>query len=159
MKLANNDIDISHGVVRIGWSTTADCGHLYWAFTDGLGDWLGTPSSPSMEVGVGAAFCIDANPEWGGDAHYGRFTELRRDRRITFKWISRSLGGIEAEVAIDLTRSAQGTDVRIEHTGVTDPTARAAVGNFWLETRQALDALISSAQPSAQAALPLRLRP
>ena len=141
-------IDIANGVVRIGWSTAADRGHLYWAFTEGLGDWLGTPSSLSTEIEVGTAFCIDTHPEWGGDAHYGRFTDLQQDRRISMKWMSSSLGGVESDVMIELVRSAPGTDVRIEHSGVADQAARAAVGNFWLETRRALDAVISSAQPN-----------
>lgn len=147
MKLVNADRGSRQGAVLTEWSTAADCGHLYWAFTEGLSDWLGDPSSMSMIVGPGAAFCIDARREWGGHAHYGRFVELHQDRRIAMKWICESLGGVESDVIIELQPTARGTDVSIVHAGVTDPDARAMVASLWNGARYALDTVIFSSQP------------
>jgi uncharacterized protein YndB with AHSA1/START domain len=146
MKLVNNAIDTGVGVVRIGWRTSADSGHLYWAFTEGLGDWLGSPSAPAMTLEPGAAFCIEARPEWGGDAHYGRFVELEPNRRVAMKWISRSLGGCESDVAIDLLPIDIGTEVRVEHAGISDQSVRAEVGRFWLAAQRTLDSIIAASK-------------
>lgn len=148
MKLVTSDLDSRHGVVLTEWSTTADCGHLYWAFTEGLCDWLGDPSSMSITVEPGTPFCIDARREWGGGAHYGRFVELHHERRVTMKWISESLGGVESEVVVDLVPTTRGTDVGIAHAGVPDPQARVVVAGFWTAARHALDTIIFSSQPS-----------
>jgi uncharacterized protein YndB with AHSA1/START domain len=148
MKLVNAALEADQSIVRIQWSTTANCGHLYWAFTEGLSDWLGAPSSMSTPLEPGAAFCIDAGQEWGGRSHYGRFVQLHQDRRIAMTWISESLGGVESDVVIDLVRADGGTAVCIDHAGVTDPEARASVGSFWLGARHAIDTIIVSAQPN-----------
>lgn len=146
MKLVTTERDSDHGVARTEWSTTAECGHLYWAFTEGLGDWLGEPTSMSVTVESGAAFCIDVKREWGGGAHYGRFVELHQDRRVVMKLIGESLGGVESDVVIELVPSARGTHVSITHTGVTDPEARAVVASLWTGARHALDTIIFSSQ-------------
>lgn len=147
MKLVTTERDSHHGTVLTEWSTTADCGHLYWAFTEGLSDWLGDPSSMSMVVEPGAAFCIDVRREWGGGAHYGRFVSLHRDRRVSMKWIGESFGGVESDVVIDLVTTARGTDVSVSHACVIEPQARAVVASFWTAARHALDTIIFSAQP------------
>lgn len=147
MKLVHAERDSDQDVVLTEWSTTADCGHLYWAFTEGLSDWLGEPSSMSTAVEPGVAFCIHARREWGGGVHYGRFVELRQDRRVTMKWIGESLGGVESDVIIELAPSARGTDVTVAHAGITHPDARATVANLWEGARRALDTIISSSQP------------
>ena len=147
MRLVTTARDSDHGTVLTEWSTTAGCGHLYWAFTEGLSDWLGDPTSMSVVVEPGAVFCIEVKREWGGGAHYGRFVALHQDRRVSMKWIGESLGGVEADVVIDLVSTARGTDVSIAHTGVTDPQARAVVASFWTAARHELDTIIFSAQP------------
>jgi uncharacterized protein YndB with AHSA1/START domain len=147
MKLVNTELDADQTVVWIEWSTTADCGHLFWAFTDGISDWLGDPSSMTTAAEPGVAFCIDARREWGGDAHYGRFVELHQDRRIVMKWIAESLGGVEADIVIELVPTARGTHVSIAHAGVSDPAVRATVGGWWNGARHAIDSLIFSSQP------------
>ncbi len=146
MKLVNTHLDPDPQTVRTEWSTSADCGHLYWALTEGLSDWLGTASSMSMALEPGATFCFEARHEWGGGTHYGRFVELRRNRRIVMKWISETLGGVEADVAIDLVATDLGTDVRVDHIGITESGVRASVERLWLGARHALDTLILSAQ-------------
>jgi uncharacterized protein YndB with AHSA1/START domain len=147
VKLVNAELDSHHTIVWIEWSTTAECGHLYWAFTEGMSDWLGDPSSMSTVIEPGAAFCIDARREWGGGAHYGRFVELHQDRRIAMKWIAESLGGVESDVVIELVPTAHGTDVSIAHAGVTDPAVRATVGSLWNGARHVLDSIIFSSRP------------
>ncbi len=149
MELVNNAVDTAHGVVRIGWRSSADAGHLYWGFTEGLIDWLGSPTAPVMALEPGAAFCIQTRPEWGGEAHYGRFVELRPGHRVAMKWISRSLGGAESDVTIDLLPASTGTDVRIEHAGIADQDVRAGVGKFWLAAQHTLDSVIAASQTSA----------
>lgn len=145
MKLVNAQLDTPHAV-RTEWSTTADPGHLFWALTEGLADWLGDAAATTSLLEPGATFCIDAGPEWGGRAHYGRFVELRHNRRIVAKWISESLGGIESDVTIDLEPTDRGTDVCVEHVGPTDSASRADIGRFWLGARHALDEIIFAAQ-------------
>lgn len=147
MKLVKTEPDSHRDIVLTEWSTTADRGHLYWAFTEGLSDWLGDPTSMSMAVEPGMAFCIDVRREWGGGAHYGRFVELHQDRRVAMKWIGESLGGVESDVIVELVPTARGTDVTIVHAGVTDPDARARVTSLWDGARHALDTIIFSSQP------------
>ena len=147
MKLVNAERDFHQGVVLTEWSTRAECGHLYWAFTEGLGDWLGEPSSMSVTVEPGVAFCIVARREWGGGAHYGRFVELHQDRRVAMKWIGESLGGVESDVIVELVPTGRGTDVTVVHTGITEPDARATVAALWQGARHALDTIIFSSRP------------
>ncbi len=147
MKFVNAERDTRHDVVLTEWSTTAACGHLYWAFTEGLGDWLGDPSSMSMAIEAGVAFCIDAKPEWGGGAHYARFVDLRQDRRIEMKWIGESLGGVESDVVIEIWPTARGSAVSIAHAGLPDPAARAMAARLWDGAHRTLEAIIVSSQP------------
>ena len=147
MKLVKAELDSHQPVVWTEWSTAAECGPLYWAFTEGIGDWLGRPSSMSTAIEPGAAFCIDAKRKWGGGAHYGRFVDLHQDRRIVMKWIAESLGGVESDVVVELVPTAHGTDVTIAHAGITDPIVRATVAGLWSGARHALDSLVFSSRP------------
>jgi uncharacterized protein YndB with AHSA1/START domain len=53
-------------------------------------------------------------------AHYGRFVELERARRIQHTWMSEATQGLETIVTIVLTPRDGKTDVMLTHAGVPD---------------------------------------
>ena len=55
-----------------------------------------------------------------GTAHYGRFTEIERPRRVQHTWMSRSTGGEESTVTVTFTAKGDGTLMALLHTGLPD---------------------------------------
>jgi len=53
-------------------------------------------------------------------AHYGRFVELERGRRIQHTWMSEATQGLETFVTIVLTPRDGKTDIMLTHAGVPD---------------------------------------
>lgn len=128
--------------VTVEWSTSASCGELYWAMTEGLGDWLAEPNTLSIVVDVGAAFFVESLLHDEAPAHYGRFVELQPDRRIAMTWIGESTAGVETEVVIVLIPTPTGADIRVDHTGLSERWTQSAATEMWERARIALDAAI-----------------
>ncbi len=130
------------GVVTVEWSTSVSCGELYWALTEGLADWFAEPATLSIVFDVGAAFFLEAVLHAAAPAHYGRFVELRPERRVAMTWIGESTAGVETDVVIDLVPTRTGAEVCVHHTGLSEPSTRASATAMWERARVALDAII-----------------
>jgi uncharacterized protein YndB with AHSA1/START domain len=59
---------------------------------------------------------------WEGKkwAHYGRFLDLQRGRRIEHTWVSEATKGLESVVAMTLEPKGNATEVTLRHIGVPD---------------------------------------
>jgi uncharacterized protein YndB with AHSA1/START domain len=113
--------------------------------TEGLGDWLGDPTSWWSEAVVGVPLYLEIDlGTSSGAATYGRFVELRPDRLVAMTWISEALDGVEFRVEIELTPTDAGTDVSIEHSPVPGSTARRRLTDMWLRAFRSLDDVIAS---------------
>lgn len=64
-----------------------------------------------------------------GTAHYGRFTEVQRPRRIRHTWMSPNTLGVETNVTVEFKRQGAETLMTIVHTGL--PDTEEARGHEW----------------------------
>jgi uncharacterized protein YndB with AHSA1/START domain len=55
-----------------------------------------------------------------GTAHYGRFTEVERPRRIQHTWMSRSTSGEESTVTVTFQKKGEDTLMTLVHSNLPD---------------------------------------
>jgi uncharacterized protein YndB with AHSA1/START domain len=55
-----------------------------------------------------------------GSAHYGRFTEVERPRRVQHTWMSRSTLGEESTVTVTFRKQGENTLMTLVHSGLPD---------------------------------------
>ena len=53
-------------------------------------------------------------------AHYGRFIEIARPRRVAYTWMSESTKGLESVVTVTFEPRREQTEVTLRHSGLPD---------------------------------------
>ncbi len=66
--------------------------------------------------------------EW---AHYGRFLRLELGKVIEHTWMSEATQGLDTVVTVTLEKSADGTLLKLRHTGVPDDELGRSHGEGW----------------------------
>lgn len=102
--------------------------------------WL-DPSSPGSPWFGSERVILDARPdglfyhcithEGSTWAHYGRFVELERGRRIEHTWVSEATRGLETVVTVSFEPDGTGTRVTLHHAGVPDDAFGRQHGDGW----------------------------
>lgn len=116
---------------------------IYHAWTDDLGRWLA--ARILMRVEVGAPFCFETDFNGRRYHHYGRFLELKPDRKVVMTWVTgpSGTGGAETVLSLDLKPNGNGTHARLTQVGfLTDKAAREHE-HAWHVGLRNLDALLS----------------
>ena len=54
------------------------------------------------------------------NAHYGRFTEVKRSSRIQHTWVSPNTSGLESLVTVTFRKQEEGTLMTLIHSGLPD---------------------------------------
>lgn len=54
------------------------------------------------------------------NAHYGRFTEVKRSSRIQHTWVSPNTSGLESVVTVTFRKQDEGTLMTLVHSGLPD---------------------------------------
>ena len=54
------------------------------------------------------------------NAHYGRFTEVKRSSRIQHTWVSPNTSGLESVVTVTFRKQEEGTVMTLVHSGLPD---------------------------------------
>ena len=78
-----------------------------------LGEWLMPVFDFAPEVGREFTFRVKPQPGWDGIVHC-TVLEVLPEQRLRFSWLG---GGINTEVSLTLEPVADGTRLRLEHTG------------------------------------------
>jgi uncharacterized protein YndB with AHSA1/START domain len=73
-----------------------------------------------MNAAAGGLFYHTVDHEGKAWAHFGRFIELERGKRIEHTWMSEATQGIETIVTVVLNPRDGMTDVTLTHAGVPD---------------------------------------
>jgi uncharacterized protein YndB with AHSA1/START domain len=63
--------------------------------------------------------------------HYGRFTEVKRPGRIQHTWVSPNTLGQESIVTVTFKKQAEGTVMRLVHSGIPDTEAGRGHEKGW----------------------------
>jgi uncharacterized protein YndB with AHSA1/START domain len=66
-----------------------------------------------------------------GTAHYGRFIEIDRPRRIQHSWMSRNTLGEETTVTVTFRKKGEDTLITILHSGLPDADMATAHEKGW----------------------------
>jgi len=53
-------------------------------------------------------------------AHYGRFVEIARPRRVAYTWMSEATKGLESVVTVTFEPRGEQTEVTLRHSGLPD---------------------------------------
>jgi uncharacterized protein YndB with AHSA1/START domain len=67
----------------------------------------------------------------GGTAHYGRFIEIDRPRRIQHSWMSRNTLGEESIVRLTFEKKGEGTQLTLLHSGLPNDDMAKAREKGW----------------------------
>jgi len=93
---------------------------LYESWTRHFDRWFAEPGEVLMWPEVDRPWFFKNRKEWGSHAHHGRFVELEKDRLVVTTWLTPPPGtsGYETLVRVDLMPQAEGTLLRLTHTGL-----------------------------------------
>src|SRR5271165_1770560 len=92
----------------------------------------GTPWHDNVKLIVNPK--IDGLWYWlasGGTAHYGRFLEMDRPRRIQHSWVSRNTLGEESMVTVTFEKKGEGTLLALLHSGLPNEAMAKAHHKGW----------------------------
>ena len=102
-----------------------------WTDEKGMERWMCPAPSEradvSLDVRVGGRFRIDMHGQGQVHEHEGEYLEVDPPRRLVFTWVSKSTGGRDSRVTVDLAPAGGGTDVVLTHEGL--PSADSAQGH------------------------------
>ncbi len=123
----------------------ADAESLYDAWTSKFDCWFAEPGDLIMKPEVDVPFFFRTRRDWGSHPHYGRFTELERNKVVELTWLSGEAGteGRETVVRVELTPMENGTKLELTHSGLQDPERSEAHRSAWLEGLEILDAALT----------------
>ena len=114
--------------------------------------WL-DPKTPGTPWNESARLILDARVDglfnWvhGKTAHYGRFVELERGRRIQHTWMSPNTRGLDSVVTITFEKRDGGTWMSLVHTGLPDDEKGKSHEQGW---SYFLDKLVASVTAGAK---------
>lgn len=111
----------------------ASAAEIYEAWTERFDLWFAQPGELIMKPEVDTPFFFYNLAEWGRHPHYGRFTELEKDKLIEMAWSSNPLGtkGAETLIRIELEPREEGTMFRMTHSGFADEESCQAHKDAW----------------------------
>jgi uncharacterized protein YndB with AHSA1/START domain len=69
---------------------------------------------------VNGLFYLAVKHEGRTWAHYGRFLQIERPRKVEYTWVSEATKGVESVVAVTFEPRDDGTVVTLRHSGVPD---------------------------------------
>lgn len=121
----------------------ASAAAIYRAWTEDLGTWMA--ARITMRVEVGAPFCFETDFNGRRYHHYGRFLELKPDRKVVMTWVTgpSGTGGAETVLSLDLKANGTGTHARLTQVGFLTEAAASEHEHAWHVGLRNLDALLS----------------
>ncbi|MBI1236802.1 MAG: SRPBCC domain-containing protein [Alphaproteobacteria bacterium] len=119
---------------------------LYAAWTAELDSWFAEPGETIIPAQADRAYFFYNRHDWGRDPHYGRFLALEQNRLIEMTWLTGRAGtaGAETVLRIELTPQAQGTHLKLTHSGFYDTDARDRHEQGWSEALEILETAIEN---------------
>jgi uncharacterized protein YndB with AHSA1/START domain len=122
---------------------------LYEAWTERFDLWFAEPGQLLMVPEVDKPFFFYNRRDWGSHAHYGRFVELEKNRLIVMTWLTGPPGtaGNETLLRIELTPNADGTHLRLTHSGFGDEKSRQGHADNWPAGLEVLDDALLKLSP------------
>jgi uncharacterized protein YndB with AHSA1/START domain len=117
---------------------------IYRAWTEKFDCWFAEPGELMMTPEVDRPFFFKNRRDWGSHPHYGRFTELEKDKLIEMTWVTGqgATEGAETVIRIELIPSKDGTLLRLSHSGFADEKSRDAHEENWPEGLETLDQVL-----------------
>lgn len=114
---------------------------IYDAWTRRFDSWFAQPGELIMTPEVGSLFFFYNRHDWGRHAHYGRFLELEKDRRVKMTWLTGAPGtyGDETVIEVELEPRGDGTLLRLHHEGFSTEAACKAHEDNWPAALEVLD--------------------
>lgn len=122
---------------------------LYEAWTERFDLWFAEPGQLLMVPEVDRPFFFYNRRDWGSHAHYGRFVQLEKNRLVVMTWLTGPPGtsGNETLLRIELTPNAEGTHLRLTHSGFGDETSRQGHADNWPAGLEVLDDALLKLNP------------
>lgn len=119
----------------------ADAAALYEAWTEKFDSWFAEPGDLMMTPEIDRPFFFKNRRDWGSHPHYGRFTELEKDKLIEMTWVTGqgATEGAETIIRIELSPRDNGTLLRLTQTGFIDEKSRDAHEENWPAGLETLD--------------------
>jgi len=123
----------------------ADARSLYDAWTRRFDLWFAQPGELIMKPEVGSLYFFYNRHDWGRHAHYGRFLELVENERVRMTWLTGAPGtyGDETVIEVALSPQADGTLLRLTHSGFSTPEACKGHEDNWPAALDTLDEALS----------------
>ena len=124
----------------------ANANDIYEAWTTKFDSWFGQPGETFMTPEVGRPFFFYNRHDWGRHAHYGRFTELERDKLVEMTWVTGTPGtnGTETVLRVELIPSENGTTVQLTQSGFEDEESCKGHQENWPAALDTLEEVLLS---------------
>lgn len=116
---------------------------LFRAWTQDFDRWFADPGSLLIKAEVNAVFFFEAVHEGVRRPHYGRFLRIEPDRLLELTWVNEETQG-ETVLRVELTPAANGTLLRLTHSGFPNDEVRAAHSEAWPVILKHLDETTAS---------------
>jgi uncharacterized protein YndB with AHSA1/START domain len=119
---------------------------IYKAWTRQFDKWFAAPGTVLMKAEVNTPFYFethysDENVKGQRHPHYGRFLELRPNKKVVMTWVTGPEGTLGAEtiVTVELSSVGGGTNLRLTHAGFLDEKSRKQHEDAWPRVLEHLD--------------------
>lgn len=119
---------------------------IYEAWTERFDLWFADPEAINMKPEVGRPWFFLNKKEWGNHPHYGRFLKLEPHSLVETTWLTGppGTGGTETVIRVELTPHADGTHLKLTHSGFHDEKSQQGHADNWPAALQHLDEVLSA---------------
>lgn len=118
-----------------------------WTNAKGMEKWMcpgpTERADVELDVRVGGRFRIDMHGAGQVHEHTGEYLELERPKRLVFTWVSKSTGGRDSRVTVELEPADGGTDVVLTHEGLPSEESAQNHEMGWASILEKLDGRVS----------------
>jgi len=127
------DLEARPATIVIEKHMKSDAHKIFKAWTVDFDLWFAEPKELIMSAEIDKPFFFYNRRDWGRHAHYGRFLEIEQDRLVEMTWLTGNGGtfGAETVIRIELLSQAEGTLLRLVHSGFEDELAAKAHQDNW----------------------------